>query len=138
MTPFSACWVGGVRNGNGEGQQALDSSSRVHSWRRTSLVSAQEPRKNAKEVGPRFNVLLLERGVTTAPSDSLLPGGFLAANVSLSTRNDDFQGAPDDGLREPNIPGVAMAFSGNVSMPSNGPPVTMSHIRTPTMHYSGP
>lgn len=37
------------------------------------LASAQEPRQNAKEMGPRFKVLPLERGVTTAPSDSLLP-----------------------------------------------------------------
>lgn len=56
-------------------------------------ASAREPRQKAKEAGPRFDVLLCPQ---VTPS---LPDGLLAGNVSLSARNDDFQGAPDDALR---------------------------------------
>ena len=47
-------------------------------------------------------------------------------------------------LGEPNIPGMAMTFGGNLRMPLNGPPASppsgipmMSHIRMRTMSYPG-
>ncbi|XP_054577044.1 Krueppel-like factor 17 isoform X2 [Eptesicus fuscus] len=107
---------------------------------RMPLVSAQEPRQNADEMGPQFNVLLTEGSVNYCPQVTLPPSQMVYCqrmSPSQPGMTHAFDGSQMMSFGEPNIPGMAMTFSGNLNMPRSGPPVTMSHIRTPTMHYSG-
>uniref|UniRef100_G1NSN0 C2H2-type domain-containing protein n=1 Tax=Myotis lucifugus TaxID=59463 RepID=G1NSN0_MYOLU len=102
------------------------------------LASAQEPRQNADEMGPQFSVLLPEHSVNYYPQVTLPPSQMIYCQRMSPYQPGMmiFNRSQMMSFGEPNIPGMAMNFSGNLSMPPNGPPVTMSHIRTPTMHYS--
>ncbi|XP_015978967.2 Krueppel-like factor 17 [Rousettus aegyptiacus] len=146
------------------GMSPSPESSRVHtSWNhgasgiphfpqcpqleRIPLVSTDAPRQNESEMGSQFSVLLPEHGVnyspqvTLAPSQTIYCQGISPSQPGMMV----LKGPQIMPLGEPNIPGMAMTFSGNLRMPPSGPPVSapsgipmVSHLRAPTMPYSGP
>lgn len=112
------------------------------------LVSAEAPGQNATEVGPEFGVLLPERGVNYFPQVTLTPSQMIYCqdmSSSGETGNQEmiFKGPQMVPLGEPSIPQVAMSFSENLRMPPSEPAasapskIPISHIRAPTMPYSG-
>ncbi|XP_054427597.1 Krueppel-like factor 17 [Pteronotus mesoamericanus] len=112
---------------------------------RIPLVSAEAPKQNANEMGPPFGVLLPEHGVNYCPQVTLPPSQMICCPGMSPSQPAMriFKGPQMMSFGEPNIPGVAMTFRGNLRMPSNGPPDTgpsgipmMSHISVPTMPYS--
>ncbi|KAM9685437.1 Krueppel-like factor 17 [Trichechus inunguis] len=112
---------------------------------RIPLVSAEAPRQNAGELGPQFSMSLPEHSVSYCSQATLMPSQMIyCQGVSPSQPEmmifNKSQMMPSG---EPNAPGVPLTFSGNLRMPSSGPPVStpnaipMSHIRVPTVPYSG-
>ncbi|KAM8791761.1 Krueppel-like factor 17 [Rhynchonycteris naso] len=135
-------------------------SSRVHaSWNNDSsgiqhilqcpqleripLVSAEAPMQNANEMGPHFSVSLPEHDVNYCPQVALPPSQMTYCQGTSSSQPGRMI------FKRPQMissgePGVAMTFNRNPEMPLNGLPDTapsvipvMSHIRAPTMPYSG-
>ncbi|XP_062961811.1 Krueppel-like factor 17 [Cynocephalus volans] len=112
---------------------------------RAPLVPDEAPRQDASEVGAQFTMSLPEHGVGYCPQATLTHSQMIyCQGVSPSQPGMmAFKGPQLTPLGEPNIPGVAMTFSGNLRMPPNGLPVStssgipmMSHSMAPTILYS--
>ncbi|DAA31139.1 PREDICTED: Krueppel-like factor 17 [Bison bison bison] len=113
---------------------------------RIPLASAEAPRQNASEMGPQFSMALPDHRVSYCPQLTFTPSqmtftqGMSPSQPGMMIFKEP-QMMP---LGEPNIPGMAMTFGGNLRMPLNGPPASppsgipmMSHIRMRTMSYPG-
>uniref|UniRef100_A0A2K6UMM9 Krueppel-like factor 17 n=1 Tax=Saimiri boliviensis boliviensis TaxID=39432 RepID=A0A2K6UMM9_SAIBB len=110
------------------------------------LVSVEVPGHNVDEEGPPFSMVLPEHGVSYCPQASLPPSPVIySQGVSPPQQETTMFNEPQImPTVEPNIPGVAGAFSGNLSMHPSGLPVSastgipmMSHAGGPTMPYPG-
>uniref|UniRef100_G3TYA5 Krueppel-like factor 17 n=1 Tax=Loxodonta africana TaxID=9785 RepID=G3TYA5_LOXAF len=112
---------------------------------KTPLVSAEAPRQNAGELGPQFTMSLPEHGVSYCPQATLMASQMIYCQGASPSQPEMmiFNRSQMIPSEESSVPGVSLTFSGNISMPSNGPPVStpnaipVSHIRAPTMPYSG-
>ncbi|XP_006099151.1 Krueppel-like factor 17 [Myotis lucifugus] len=109
------------RNHQSSGIQHLQSPR----LERMPLVPPQGPRQNAVEMVPLVRVFLTEYSVNHCPQVTLPPSQMICCPImSLSQPEMMIFNGYQMSFGEPNIPGMAMNFSGNLSMPPNGPPVT--------------
>ncbi|XP_036749221.2 Krueppel-like factor 17 [Manis pentadactyla] len=124
----------------------------IHFPRRTQLervpvVSAETPRQNASEMGPRFSMLLPELGLNYCPQVTITASPIIYSQGISSSQPEMmiFKGPQTMPSGDPSIPGMAMTFSESLRVAPSGLPVSapsgipmMSHIKVLTMPYSGP
>ncbi|XP_007951298.1 Krueppel-like factor 17 [Orycteropus afer afer] len=112
---------------------------------RTPLVSAEAPRQNVAEVRPHFNMSFPEHDMSYFPQATLMLSQMICRQGESPSQPEMkiFNRSQMMPSGEPSIPGMPLTFGGNLSMPSSRPPdstsnaIPMSHIRVPTMPYSG-
>ncbi|XP_043743900.1 Krueppel-like factor 17 [Cervus elaphus] len=109
---------------------------------RTPLASAEAPRQKSSEMGPPFGMALPDHRVSYCPQLTFTPSqmtftqGMSASQPGMMI----FKGPQTMPSGEPDSPGMAMTFGGNLRMPPASPPSgipMMSHIRTRTMSHPG-
>ncbi|XP_077006050.1 Krueppel-like factor 17 [Tamandua tetradactyla] len=108
------------------------------------LVSVGAPRQNEGEVGPQFSMSLPEHGVNHCSQATLMASQMIyCQGIPPHAGMMTFKGSQMMTSIEPSVPGVALTFSGNLRLSTNGLPAPapngipmMSHIATPTMSYS--
>ncbi|XP_045716025.1 Krueppel-like factor 17 [Phyllostomus hastatus] len=112
---------------------------------RIPLVSAEAPKQNENEMGPPFSAWLPEHDVNYCPQVTLPPSQLISCQ-GLSPSEPGmtiFEGPQVMSIGEPSLTGMAMTFSENLRVPSNGLAdmgpsgiPLMSHIGVPTVPYS--
>ncbi|XP_036925570.1 Krueppel-like factor 17 [Sturnira hondurensis] len=114
---------------------------------RVPLASAEASKQHANEAGPPFSVWLPQQDANYGPRVTLSPSRMTSCQ-GLSPSQPGmtiFKGPQVMSFGESSIPGMAMTFSGNLGVPSSGPPDTgssgiplMSRDGVPTVPYSCP
>nr|XP_006200620.1 Krueppel-like factor 17 [Vicugna pacos] len=135
----------GVHTSWNRGASGIQHIPQCTELERISLVSAEAPRQNASEMGPPFSMSLPDHGANYCPQMTFTPSQMTYSQGMSSSQPGMmiFKEPQEMPLGDPNIPGVAMTFGGNLIMPPSGLPVSppsgipmMSHVRVPTMPYS--
>uniref|UniRef100_A0A8D1Y710 Krueppel-like factor 17 n=1 Tax=Sus scrofa TaxID=9823 RepID=A0A8D1Y710_PIG len=137
---------GGVHTSWNHGPSGTQQVPQCTELERMSLASAQAPRQNACEMGQQFSMSLPEHGVSYCSQMTFTASQMIYSQAMSPSQPGMgvFKGSQAMPLGEPSISSVGVTFSGNLSMPPSGLPVSppsgipmMSHNGMPTVPYSG-